>query len=159
MPDGYNGTTYGRYSIRFKTDVIEGYKIAFLLWPTSDDWNDGEIDFPEGNLDGNAFYGASAIKGSYNNGSMTFDPPQKVSTATNGDEWHTATTEWTPGSVKWYWDGELVNQTENPDGVPDTPMRWTLQAETNLEGQGVPESSAGHILVDSVTAWEYTPEG
>ncbi|MCI4656658.1 glycoside hydrolase family 16 protein [Cryobacterium zhongshanensis] len=156
LPNGYSGTSYGRYSVRFRTDVIPGYKIAFLMWPTSDVWNDGEIDFPEGNLGGTTFYGASAIAGSYGSGRMSWDPA-KPYTPTNAASWHTATTEWTPGSVAYYWDGALIGRTAIPSGVPTKPMRWTLQAETNLDGVAVPAGSAGHILVDQVRAWSYTP--
>jgi hypothetical protein len=156
LPNGYNGTTYGRYSIRYKTDVIPGYKIAFLMWPTSDNWNNGEIDYPESDLGGNTFYGASAIAGSYNNGNMSWDP-SKPYTPTNASTWHVATTEWSPGSIKFYWDDALIGQTQNAAGVPTTPMRWTLQAETNLDGAVVPATSSGHLLVDWVKAWTYTP--
>ena len=46
-----NGQKYGRYAVRFKADPIDGYKIAWLLWPDSRVWpRDGEIDFPERNL-------------------------------------------------------------------------------------------------------------
>ena len=52
IPFGYSGQVYGRYSIRFRSDSLPGYKIAFMLWPTSDEWRDGEIDWPEGQLNG-----------------------------------------------------------------------------------------------------------
>src|SRR4051812_12414745 len=54
-PKVNNGSTnqlYGRYQVRFKADQIAGYKAAWLLWSQSDQWSDGEIDFPEGNLNG-----------------------------------------------------------------------------------------------------------
>ena len=45
------GLRYGRYSVRFRADPVAGYKTAWLLWPDSGRWPaDGEIDFPEGNL-------------------------------------------------------------------------------------------------------------
>jgi len=40
IPFGYDGQTYGRYSIRFRYDSMPGYKIAFLLWPVSDNWRE-----------------------------------------------------------------------------------------------------------------------
>ena len=44
---------YGRYAVRFKIDPVPGFKVAWLLWPASENWpQDGEIDFPEGDLDG-----------------------------------------------------------------------------------------------------------
>jgi beta-glucanase (GH16 family) len=153
VPMGYSGQTYGRYSIRFKSDNIDGYKIAFLMWPSSDNWNEGEIDFPEGNLAGK-MSPASAVAGTYSNGHMTFDPPTRVYTPTDTTGYHTATTEWSKGSVKWYWDGKLIGQTTNPAGVPTKPMRWTLQAETNTDGAPVPAASSGHIKVDWVEAYK-----
>ena len=36
------------------TDPVKNYKAAPLLWPASDKWEEGEVDFPEGNLSGTA---------------------------------------------------------------------------------------------------------
>lgn len=47
----WQGQTYGRYSVRFRADALPGYKVAWLLWPASDSWSEGEIDFPEGGLE------------------------------------------------------------------------------------------------------------
>ena len=48
---------YGRYAVRFRADRrMHGYKTAWLLWPDSKKWPEGgEIDWPEGNLDGTSF--------------------------------------------------------------------------------------------------------
>jgi hypothetical protein len=156
LPSGYDGQTYGRFSLRFKSDNIPGYKIAFMLWPESDSWNDGEIDWPEGELAG-PMSPASAQVGTLRDGEMSFDTAHRVYSPTNATDWHVATTEWTPGSVKFYWDGELVGETSVPERVPTLPMRWTLQAETNLEEAFISDDTSGHILVDWVRAWEYAP--
>ncbi|WP_106209811.1 glycoside hydrolase family 16 protein [Glaciihabitans tibetensis] len=156
LPNGYDGQTYGRFSLRFKADNIPGYKIAFMQWPESDSWNDGEIDWPEGELAG-PMSPASAQVGTLRNGEMSFDTAHRVYSPTDATEWHVATTEWTPGSVKWFWDGELVGETAVAALVPTLPMRWTLQAETNLEEQLISDDTAGHILIDWVRAWTYTP--
>jgi hypothetical protein len=156
LPSGYDGQTYGRFSLRFKADNIPGYKIAFMLWPESDSWNDGEIDWPEGELAG-PMSPASAQVGTLRNGQMSFDTAHRVYSPTDATDWHVATTEWTPGSVKFYWDGELVGETSVPERVPTLPMRWTLQAETNLEEAFISDDTSGHILVDWVRAWTYTP--
>lgn len=158
IPFGYSGQKYGRYSVRFRYDALPGYKIAFLLWPTSNQWADGEVDWPEGDLDGR-LYGASAIKGSSSNGAVKFDPSERVYTPAGPNEWHIATIEWTPGSVKWFWDGGLVGQTTVPSGVPDRPMRWTLQAETSDRShQAFPEETTqGNLEIDWVVQYAYAP--
>ena len=46
------GQLYGAYMVRFRADLLPGYKTAWLLWPDAYDngqanWpSDGEIDFP-----------------------------------------------------------------------------------------------------------------
>jgi hypothetical protein len=158
IPFGYDGQTYGRYSIRFRYDSMPGYKIAFLLWPVSDNWREGEIDWPEGGLDG-PLYGGSAIKGSLANGAVKFDPSERSFTPTGPGHWHVATTEWTPGKVQWFFDGRLIDQTTLPSGVPDTPMRWTLQAETSDRANGTypAASTSGHVQIDWVVQYAYAP--
>ena len=41
------GQRYGRYSVRFRSDTIPGYKMVAMLWPDSDNWGEGEVDFTE----------------------------------------------------------------------------------------------------------------
>jgi len=118
----------------------------------------GEIDWPEGGLDG-PLYGGSAIKGSLANGAVKFDPSERSFTPTGPGHWHVATTEWTPGKVQWFFDGRLIDQTTLPSGVPDTPMRWTLQAETSDRANGTypAASTSGHVQIDWVVQYAYAP--
>jgi Glycosyl hydrolases family 16 len=156
VPFGYDGQKYGRYSIRFRSDFLPGYKIAFMLWPVSNDWNEGEIDWPEGNLNG-SMLAASRVKGSYADGVMAVDPAVHRYSPTDSSDWHIATTEWSPGKVKWFWDGKLIGETTRPSGVPNTNLRWTLQAETEV-GEGALSPSdrvAGHLQVDWVVQYAY----
>lgn len=158
VPFGYAGQTYARYSIRFRSDTLPGYKIAFMLWPSSDDWIEGEIDWPEGELDGK-MYGVSAIKDSTLKGPARFDPSTRYYSRTDATDWHVATTEWTPGKVKWFWDGELVGETTMPKGVPTTNMRLTLQAETKdgADWSSPKPETSGHLEVDWVVQYAYAP--
>ncbi|WP_410556868.1 glycoside hydrolase family 16 protein [Arthrobacter globiformis] len=157
VPFGYSGQKYGRYSIRFRSDILPDYKVAFMLWPLSNDWNEGEIDWPEGTLDRRKFYATSAVRGSFDGSGMEFDPPVRGYSSTDATDWHVATTEWTPGGVKWFWDGVLVSKTSLPSGVPFTKLRWTLQAETR-DGTPAPESAPdGHLQIDWVVQYAYEP--
>jgi beta-glucanase (GH16 family) len=153
MPNGYKPQTYGRYAVRFRTDTLPGYKLAFLLWPTSNNWNEGEVDWPDGVAAGKT-YAASAIRGSMQYGQMSFEGPPHSAAPTMGTGWHVAVTEWTAGHVRWYMDGKLIGQTSNTAGVPNTPMRWTLQTETNVDSTPVSSSVHGHIDVDWVVQYK-----
>jgi hypothetical protein len=150
MPAGWSTMTTGRVSIRYKTTDTAGYKFVGMLWPDRDDWNKGEIDWPEGDL-GETPRPASGIPGSLRNGQLVFDHSVEKHTTTDTTSYHVATTEWDSGIVRFYWDGTLVSQTTK--AVPRSPMRVALQAETAILGS-VPRSSSGHVDVDWVSIWK-----
>ena len=98
---GTQGMKYGRYSIRFRADSLPGYKTAWLLWPDSESWpNDGEVDFPEGNLAKGSTINAFAHYASSRGGQDAF--PTKTSYA----GWHTVTVEWVPGKITFVLDNK-----------------------------------------------------
>lgn len=143
---GPGGVTYGRFSVRFRADAAPGYKTAWLLWPDSERWpDDGEIDFPEGDLNaginGYMHYASSA------GGQDWFEP----SPAIPFTQWHIATTEWTPGQVKFLLDGTVVATSRTL--VPSNPMHWVLQTETAMSGTAPSDTTSGHVTVDWVTAY------
>jgi hypothetical protein len=130
---------YGRYTVRFKADAIPGYKTAWLLWPTSERWPaDGEIDFPEGKLP--ETIGANMHYASSTGGQDSF---RTTATYTS---WHTATTEWTPGKVRFLLDGDVIGTSTTK--VPSTPMKWVLQTETQTSGGAPSDTASGHVYVD-----------
>ncbi len=152
MPDGYAPHTTARVSIRYKTSVTAGYKFVGMLWPSSDQWNDGEIDWPESLTLGASPRPASAIPGTYANRHVRYDRSVQVHAKTDTTEYHVATTEWDHGIVRFYWDGELVSSTTT--AVPTTPMRVTLQGETWTDHGSVPAGAAGTVSVDWISIWD-----
>lgn len=138
------GQVYGRYSVRFRSDALAGYKTAFLLWPDSERWpDDGEIDFPEGNLD-------SSISGFAHNASAAGGQVE-VTTGATYAQWHTATIEWAPGKVTFALDGKVMGGSTH--NVPATAMHWVLQTETALDGSAPANNVAGHVLIDWVALY------
>ncbi len=144
---GALGQLYGRYAIRFRAEALRGYKIAWLLWPDSETWpRDGEIDFPEGNLDGELYafmHRQGATVGS--------DQDAFSSGVAAGSGWHTAVIEWTRESIHFLLDGRLLGT--STDRIPDTSMHWVIQTETSLDGFEPDDSLAGHIQVDWVAVY------
>jgi hypothetical protein len=142
-----NKQKYGRYAVRWRVDRnLRGYKNAWLLWPASDRWKEGEIDFPEGNLDGR-IEGYNHCIGKPHRNCYAFRSKARMSSG-----WHTTVIEWRPSSVKYYLDGRLVGKTTK--SVPRHPMRWVLQTETNLEGRRIPASVSGHVQIDWIVMWK-----
>lgn len=139
---------YGRYEIKFRATQSTGWKTAWLLWPQSENWPpDGEIDFPEGDLDGtiSAFmHRQDATSGS---------DQDAYSTSVTYADWHTAVIEWAPNDLKFYLDGQLIGHSTSR--VPNTPMRWQVQTETSLNSH-IPTSSAT-VFIDYMKVWSYTP--
>lgn len=144
-PGAQGGMLYGRYAVRFRADPIPGYKVAWLLWPDSENWSDGEIDFPEGDLD------QTVTAFMHHKGKPTNQDafPTEVSFV----DWHTSVMEWTPTAVRFLLDGALIGESTDRKLIPDVPMHWVLQTETAL-GQRVPDpAAAGHVQIDWVTAY------
>jgi hypothetical protein len=142
LVDGqWGGQVYGRFSVRFRADPVPGYKVAWLLWPDSDEWSEGEVDFPEGELD-KSMYAANLCVG---------EPGKFCLEAMDlgtFDEWHVATIEWTPEAVTFILDGKQVAESSSS---PSTRMHWVLQTET---AYGKPAASAaGHVQIDWATVY------
>ncbi len=139
------GQVYGRYSVRFRaTATTSDYKTAWLLWPDSDQWpDDGEIDFPEGNLD--STMSAFAHYANPGGGQDAF------SSTTKYTGWHTATTEWSAGKLTFLLDGQALGTSTTM--VPSKSMHYVLQTETNLDGVVPSDTSVGSIDVDWVVIW------
>jgi beta-glucanase (GH16 family) len=145
----WSGQVYGRYSVRFRSAPVAGYGEAFLLWPTSNVWNEGEIDFPEGGLDG-------TINGYVHE--VGPNPGRNVFATNTGrtyTDWHVATTEWAPDRVTFYLDGVKVGETRDTAGIPRTPMRWTFQ--TGSHGSKPPSDARGTLSIDWATMYAYQP--
>ena len=138
------GQLHGRYSVRFRADPVPGFKTAWLLWPDSDDWDEGEVDFPEGDLTG-TIWAFNHRLGDPTGNALAHD------TGARFTDWHTATIEWTPEAVTYLLDGEVV---ATSDEVPTTPMHWVLQTETALTGPPPPPEAQGHVQVDWVAIYE-----
>jgi Glycosyl hydrolases family 16 len=150
LPGGGTNQLYGRYAIRFRADAVPGYKVAWLLWPQSGTWpRDGEIDFPEGSLTGtiDAFM--------HRQGGTSGGDQDAYGTGAGFTSWHTAVIEWAPNDVKFYLDGSLVGHSTSR--VPNTPMHWVIQTETNLSSTKPPVDAAGHVQIDWVAIWSYAP--
>lgn len=146
----WEGSLYGRYSVRFEVDPIPGYKIAWLLWPSSNRWSQGEIDFPEGDLDGTITGASHDVQGSPSIDRWFLDTHVGMSS------WHTATIEWRPGSITFGLDGTTWRTTD-PRALPSSPMRWALQAESRLSATPPKASATGHIRIDWLTEYRYQP--
>lgn len=145
-----NGQLYGRYAIRFRADPVEGFKTAWLLWPDSETWpRDGEIDFPEGDLNDTI----SAFM-HWQNGTKGSDQDAYPTTITY-TSWHTAVTEWTPTATRFTLDGKVIGSSTQK--IPNTPMHYVIQTETRLSGGPPPTSAAGDVLIDWVVVHRYAP--
>lgn len=157
MPGGVWGQQYGRFEACFRVaSVTGGWKVAWLLWPNSEDWpTDGEIDYPEGNL---ALTGPGLNvlpQGAATGAGSEFDHHYINGTTFDVGNWHVYTLEWASTHVAAWLDGRLVGATY--DTIPNTPMHWVLQTETEFAAYPTlyPGSSdTGVLEVDWVAVWD-----
>lgn len=145
VPYGWHRQVYGQFTVRMRADALAGYKTAFLLWPESNVWGEGEINFPEANLLDPATGAVHHLSPQDPNG---FTRVEAVATQT---AWHDYTIQWLPGHVRMLVDGVLLR--DFTADIPSTPHYWVLQTETDFETPG--RAAAGHVLVDSVTVDDY----
>jgi hypothetical protein len=173
----HNGQLGGRYSVDVKiSGPIPRYKQAFLLWPDSGQWADGELDFPEGEFDSvnnsvTAFSHKVVSPGITNNCSSNMyryspsDTPVNTASKWTTD-WHNYVQEWVPSNGntddtqnpgRWsvFVDGVLIHQTTNPSCIPSKPMHWVLQIETAIGGAAPAAATTGNVYIDNVAIWDY----
>jgi beta-glucanase (GH16 family) len=144
-PGAQQGLLYGRYAVRYRADPVRGYKLAWLLWPDSERWSDGEINFPEGELGGNTWafmhHRNRPVEQDW------FSSPALL------EQWHTAVIEWTPDTVRFLLDGALLGESKDRRLIPRVPMHWILQTETALSVRRPEAYAAGHVEIDWVVAY------
>ncbi|MGY1709479.1 glycoside hydrolase family 16 protein [Geodermatophilus sp. SYSU D00758] len=148
LPFGYEGFTYGTYTVRMRTDNFPGYHIAFLLWPNTDQWTH-ELDGPEGETGSSHPYPAVL----QSTDPVRFAPAQTtpVPHSWNDPGFHNYTWQWGPDFVAFYQDGTLVTRVTG--NVPQQGMHPVLQVEfsnTLSEGQKPDRSVSGHVLVNQI---------
>lgn len=145
------GQLYGRYAVRFRADALAGYKLAWMLWPDSNQSLDGEIDFPEKNIDSSNVWAFMHHRDSTGSADQDW-----FKSSIDITSWHTAVIEWRPNLVVFIYDGQEMGRTT--DRVPNTPMHWVLQTEVSItSGAKPPASVSGNVQVAWAAAWAYDP--
>lgn len=141
------GMTYGRYVYKFKVTKAANQRAAFLLWPNSGVWSDGEVDFPEGSFE-NPLHGYHHTT----NPDQCATPPgcnEAIHIEASGS-WrkaHTAEMRWTPRSISYYVDGKRVKTVDRLLPVGD--HRLTFQSVPG------PKAKPGHLYIYSVIEYRW----
>jgi hypothetical protein len=139
-PTGAWGHKGGKFIVRAKALGGNGNGAAFMLWPSSDKWSDGEIDYPEADFD---------QKPMLHHHSMT--PGQEatttsMSTGVTWRSWHTYSIDWVPGkSVSYRLDGKVIKTITKH--VPKTAHRYMFQVGN--------WGASGHLCIDWVATYAY----
>ena len=139
----WGGQVHGRFSVRMRADAVPGFYAAFLLWSDDNDWDDGEVDFPEGRLDGTV-RGYNHTPGDPSVNSFVGD------TGVSFDGWHTYTIEWRPDRIDYLVDDRVWATTS--EALPTASMHWVMQVEAAGE---TPPDGAGHVEIDWATIDRY----
>jgi hypothetical protein len=145
-----------RFAFRFRADPSAvGYGGVFQLWPTSNVWGEGEMDFPEGAFDSgiNLYHHEVGAN------------PQNNYTVAQGlgswDPWRVAVIEWVPGvSARYYLDGNLVGEVTNPAQVATTAHNFVVQTAAHTDtADGAPDASTGHFQIDWIVIYQAARSG
>lgn len=126
----------GTFAVRAKATGGAGNGAAFMLWPTSNIWADGEIDYPEGNFDD----APHVFHHSMTPGQEA--TAQHIATGVDWRDWHTYSETWVPGkSITYSVDGRVLGTITHD--VPTSEHRYMFQ----VGNYGQP----GHLLIDWVS--------
>jgi hypothetical protein len=118
------------------------------LWSDSEVWpKDGEIDFPEGNLE-------RTIAAFMHKQNGTSGSDQDASSNVIYASWHTAILEWAPDHTRFILDGQVIR--DSMSRIPNTLMHLVLQTETALDGKPSITVS-GNVQIDWVALYAYAP--
>ncbi len=154
--------TYGRFEIRAKSP--NGPTNSRGLWPAfwlrPDDGGKGEIDVVE--LPGGASYYRAATQAIfYDYTPVKQDQRYTFATGHAGDGFHTYTTEWEPGALRWYIDGKQVyerNRKTTPwfDEAFNKPynIRLNFQVGGWLGDPDTATTFPADFQVDYVRVWQ-----
>ena len=145
-PGSEGGMRYGMYEVRFKAQQVKGYKTAWLLWPDNENPVDGEIDFPEGDLQKN-------ILAFLHHADSNPKDQESYSVSDTYADWHTATTIWTSDAIIFMLDGKVIGDTTNKSIIPNVPMHWVLQTETRTGGGPPSDTATANVDIDWVSVW------
>ena len=134
--DNYAGFLYGQVGLAVKLDSEsgpQGYKIAFLMWPTSGSWTN-EVDFAETQTN---FAQDFAVSSLLTNDSPNFSSLDNGDTGVNlmDNKYHVFLVTWTPTALTVSIDGVTKATFPASSGAdPAQQMRVSLQAEGQLGG-------------------------
>lgn len=137
--------TYGYAEARMWTPAGTGMWPAF--WSVGETWpQDGEIDALE--ADGTNM-------GSYHYHYPGGGPGGDVSVPGATSGWHTYATDWEPGVIRWYYDGNLVWTLSNTDlvggySITSSPQHLILDLALDSSSAAVPAT----LRVDYVRVWQ-----
>ncbi len=158
-PDGATcGTTSnfnqkeGYWEVRMRTAAIDGGDSTahpvLILWPGSDRWADGELDYFETDIgkDGGGFLhcvgnpSANCLVIPGNSGNKDITPTSedyKSKSPKSYYNWHSYGLMWKPDSMTGYIDGQQWWTSSDGSFRPSVPMHQTIQLD-NLSGDGSP---------------------
>lgn len=122
------GQTYGTWTTRIKTTGTGvGWGLSVMLWPTSDQFGEGEVDAAEGDLDKKVHTYVHHVGECDAGGWCGVDDGMHADT---GKKWagqtHTVSIRWEPGLLDIKVDGRRTIRTS--ENVPTTTHRLVLQA-------------------------------
>jgi beta-glucanase (GH16 family) len=122
---------YGRWEFRARTDKGRGRGAAILLWPQTENKDDGELDMME----------VPREDRSQAHFVIHFSPQNKLAgNKVNGDfsQWHTFAMDWLPDRITWYVDGVKQFETFDKNVIPKVPMHMTIQLDMGPFEEWIP---------------------
>jgi len=95
------------------------------------------------------YYNTTGKKANHTDESFARNYPVVPRTTTDLSDWHVFGCEWQPGSVTWFFDGTIVNQSGPNDSIPHRPLR--LKINYAIDGFACPKNTPIWFGTDTMT--------
>jgi beta-glucanase (GH16 family) len=122
---------YGRWEFRARTEKGRGLGAAILLWPETENKDDGELDMMEVPREDRT---EAHFVIHYS------DENKLAGSKVSGDfsQWHTFAMDWLPNRITWYVDGVKQFETTDRNVIPKVPMHMTIQLDMGPFEEWIP---------------------
>jgi hypothetical protein len=149
---GAEAQTYGYWEVRARINALgKGHHFSLWLLPKDTSWPP-EIDILEIASDPTTFYANS------HGDVLQGENLTKYSVPASADRWHVFGFEWTPTTMRWYTDGQIVR--EHANYITDKQMYFLATWEVGGSWEGKPDGTTpwpGEVEIDYVRVYKEKP--
>lgn len=159
--------SYGHFSALVKTSAFPGTVSSMFLY-RNNPWQEIDIEFlgsQPRKIQFNVYFNKGK-EGDPNNDYRLDSPVQYDLPFDSSEDFHEYSFDWTPTSIRWYVDGKLMHEQNDPEKVPSLPLTLRMNhwgvckdaagwAGKPLDVEGLHKGQEATVKYKDVKVWQY----